>query len=526
LFHYLQPQSRLILVSMMQVNRLVSDELTFELAIRGIKTDGITVECKRKLLRTRLNLERCDPTEKQKYTRVEFDPELEIGICQEKLDLLSTLVNEFTKKPLTFEFDKLNTRLTHVFNRVRYIKEEDANKEKKGLLETRCLDLLDILTTISEGIEIKTNDMTNFFEQSGLQDTDDGGTVPTRENVGAAPISIQATAEPLRDSPEHTSSRYQPEITSGVHFANRLQELQFSTQTLPDVTRDVCGPTVPVIKWNLKFSGDTAKLGVNSFLERVDELKTARNMSDKQLFNSAVDLFEDQALIWYRSIKSKISDWADLVHALKLNFLPLDFDDELWSNIRSRKQGLDEKPNIFIAVMINYFNRLTQATDEPSKLKYIMKNLQPYYANHLALQTVHDIDELIVLCRRLEETRMQNANFRKAPDAIAPLDPDLVYKPPTLKRTIHSVAQPPKSSQRNDSREDRPRRSFAPMICWNCRKTGHSFRFCKETRNKFCFICGTVDEEYATCTKCNSRLPKNGLARASSSNEPVRTQNN
>ncbi|KAF5272660.1 hypothetical protein FQA39_LY07687 [Lamprigera yunnana] len=65
--------------------------------------------------------------------------------------------------------------------------------------------------------------------------------------------------------------------------------------------------TAPVYKLGLTFSGDTNHVGVNSFLQRVEKLKVVRHISKKQLFDSAVDLFTDQSLIWFSVVLGTIS---------------------------------------------------------------------------------------------------------------------------------------------------------------------------------------------------------------------------
>lgn len=65
----------------------------------------------------------------------------------------------------------------------------------------------------------------------------------------------------------------------------------------------------PVSKWQLKFSGDPRGMSVHSFLERVGELRVARGVSPQQLFESAIDLFDGKALLWYRSNRQRFSDW-------------------------------------------------------------------------------------------------------------------------------------------------------------------------------------------------------------------------
>lgn len=50
---------------------------------------------------------------------------------------------------------------------------------------------------------------------------------------------------------------------------------------------------VPVHKWDIYFSGDPGDkngLGVNAFIERVEELRLSRGVSEEELKNSITDL--------------------------------------------------------------------------------------------------------------------------------------------------------------------------------------------------------------------------------------------
>ena len=84
----------------------------------------------------------------------------------------------------------------------------------------------------------------------------------------------------------------------------------------------------PVHKWNVTFDGKSQHDSVNGFLQRIEELRVARNTSKAELFRSAVDLFDGKALLWYRSIKPSVSSWDQLIQALKRDFLPPDYDQE------------------------------------------------------------------------------------------------------------------------------------------------------------------------------------------------------
>lgn len=70
--------------------------------------------------------------------------------------------------------------------------------------------------------------------------------------------------------------------------------------------------SVPVERWGLKFNGETS---VVAFLERVQELSIARHVSPQELWESALDLFEGTALIWFRGIRKHHYSWKSLAIA-------------------------------------------------------------------------------------------------------------------------------------------------------------------------------------------------------------------
>ncbi|KAI8422719.1 hypothetical protein MSG28_006484 [Choristoneura fumiferana] len=96
---------------------------------------------------------------------------------------------------------------------------------------------------------------------------------------------------------------------------------------------------VPISQWGLKFSGG-GNMSVNAFMERVLELKDARNATDRDLWRYAIDFFEGEALIWYRANREYVDNWADLVTLLKRTFQRPFYQEELLLEINSRTQGL------------------------------------------------------------------------------------------------------------------------------------------------------------------------------------------
>lgn len=451
-----------------------------------------------------------------------------------------------------------------------------------------CLQLLESLSEVGESDVMHQNDLFSLMEQSQIQLGNSNANeeilhvVPTSSSgnsvtqalahsvlVSSADVPFSSTVPTANANPEpttcltsglgritfadvvststdtYTFSAQQPRFSlahlthSSPHlpnrrvdfdtsaaagrFSNRLRDLELS-QGLNCASYSL-GCPVSVSKWNLKFSGNTATQGVNSFLERVEELRVARNLSYDQLFNEAVDLFEDQALIWFRSIRGKVSTWRDIVGLLRRHYLPRDYDDALWTEIRARIQGVDERPHIYIAIMTNLFNRLSNTPSEDIQLKYIRQNLHPYYTSHLALIRISSIDVLIEYCRELEETRDRNKKFR--PNFTAsnfPLEPDLAYKPThSVKRQVHTISKSCTNFQQSVSpnnvrfKTKSFSRGSTNLTCWNCHEKGHTYHKCDKERTLFCYVCGIPNATFSTCPKCKGNVSKNAQGQVSSS---------
>lgn len=275
------------------------------------------------------------------------------------------------------------------------------------------------------------------------------------------------------------------------------------------------GKGIPVYKWNLHFSGDD-NFSLKSFLDRVDELSVARRVTKDDLFASAIDLFSGSALLWYRSIRQSVKDWDELVFSLKHHFLPSDYEDRLWDEIRTRTQGPKEPIHIYVAIMETLFSRTERPVSEVTKLKYIRKNLLPLYNVHLALTPVNTIKELVDFCHKIDEAQSTKHKYR-APACTASLEPELAYidssktnlstnttiKAKQQTDTKQSVAKHAPNASGNTSEgkdikhlnTDRSR----TIVCWNCGQPNHVHADCRMRRRRFCYRCGKKNETVRTC---------------------------
>lgn len=265
---------------------------------------------------------------------------------------------------------------------------------------------------------------------------------------------------------------------------------------------------VPVAKWGIHFNGNDLDMSLGSFLERIEELCTARNVSKDCLWSEAVDLFQGTALVWFRSMRRRINSWDELTVELRKQFQPSDYDNSLLQEIRARTQGEAEPIGLYIAAMDNLFCRLSFNVPEAEQLGIIKQNLQPFLSEKLCLQELSSIEKLCSLGRRVEENMSLSRKFRSPPPAKLSLEPDLAYrgmvKPRAQLEVIHTAAEVDTLGG-----NDLPNPS---ATCWNCKERGHRFKQCPRPRgnNVFCYKCGKVGATLGQCQ--NSRCKQAGNA--------------
>ncbi|KAF2905912.1 hypothetical protein ILUMI_00262 [Ignelater luminosus] len=166
-----------------------------------------------------------------------------------------------------------------------------------------------------------------------------------------------------------------------------------------------------------------------TFFERIDELRTARGVSDSNLFNTAIELFRGDALIWYRSIRDTVNSWAELVRELLKAFLPCDCEQNIWEEVRHRSQGDHESVSVYIAVMENLFRRLPSIPIELTRRDIIRRNLLPYLHSQPAFEGTTTICRLTQLCKAIEDAHIRASKFKAPPTDFRPaLESDFVYR--------------------------------------------------------------------------------------------------
>jgi hypothetical protein len=459
----------------MNAYHLRREEVEYELKIRNISAEGTAADNRKKLSQCLRN-----NTEVVADCVDALDPEQELEICNEKLQDLTSLIAKYEGTFEDNEYQRIVTRLGHLYSRIGRIPEDDSSVAEAG--ETK------------ENLMAQTKKVIDDFKAP-------------RPVIQLSNNTIETEKKGSEGQIDHLLQNLQINLESGKSV-DYVQAIGPSTSNNPNSEKmkpnlgeeQKCyshkNGFVPVYKWGLQFS-NTSGQSIGSFLQRVEELRHARGLTEAQLFKSAVDLFSGSALIWYRSTVGRITNWSDLCREMKEVFQTPDYDDMLLQEIMNRRQGEQESIDLYIASMEGLYSRLSTQKSEDDRLKQMLKNLNRYLQEKLCLFPIVSISQLRTLGRKAELGRLRAANCQSMSSTAPVLEPDLAYrKSPSIKPRVAELSYP-KTQGRLPSK----------LKCWNCSEEGHRHTRCTKPRNVFCYGCGAKNVKKTECSSC---CPKNG----------------
>lgn len=448
------------------VNRLVQDELVYELTVRGI-APGNVKDMRRNLAMAML-LEKEDASvdlPDYPYTAAE-----DLEAVEQKLNQIEIGVSTFAGSQISGGFQKLQTQLSHVLGRIDNITqcEDDEQRNLRSELLARALTLLSTLK--HEADEYEKSRRRAPPQADILED------VPQFENLE---INRRSTVN------NTNGGRNQFGPVPGVGNGGGSY-----------------GKTILPSKWGLQFSGEAKGISLSSFLEKVEEYRVSRCVTKEMLLSSGIDLFSGRAYQFYLCYRDEVGSWDEFVALLREEYLTADYNEKLFEEIRNRTQGSDESIGIYLAVMTGYFKRLTCPVSEETKMKILLRNIAPYYQSQLGLADIRSVNELLMLGRKLELRKAAIENYHPPTRKVNCLEPDLAYVA-TSEDPISAVSSSaiPSSSQ--------------GMLCFKCNQPGHKAIGClSSTSKKFCFRCKKDGYTIKTCPECKkSSKQGNGLRR-------------
>lgn len=437
-----------------EVNHLHKDEIIYELKFRGVGVEEARlVDELRKCLRPLIKLEK--QSSSFSYPVVQIDVDDELKFIELKFGELETIISSPSRP------QSCRSRIHHYINRVNRIKISQLNTDQVPKHARLLADFLTLLDSL---------------------DSDDLSTSLANVSIANATVSVTANNTPTIATTANTT------VTN-------------LTASPSAVVRSYSGKSA-IAKWGIKFTGDVRDFSVHNFLERVTELRLARGVSEADLFESAIDLFDAKALLWYRSNRARFNDWQTLTDLLRKHYEPPDYKARLLQDILSRTQDSSESFVDYYSCMLSMFRRYGDASEEV-QLGIISRNLAPFYT--MQLPSVNNLSELEDECLKLEHKKYRADH----------------YKPPVRKRNTYVepdfafVSAGVSEGEQTEVRVSAiaSRRAAPDLKCYNCGQVGHKFDLCDKPRKRFCYRCGYADVTVRNCPGCSGNA-KRGTRRA------------
>ncbi|KAL3279473.1 hypothetical protein HHI36_016983 [Cryptolaemus montrouzieri] len=191
----------------MEVNRLLSNELAYELPIRKLPSSG-NVADKRIDLRGALRAEKAG--EREVPSSCNFNPSYELTFCSSKLAELQEMIERFNISNRTNEFKRISTRLLHV----------------EGRLSRIVCDTSELIHHRSELLELQqrlTQDLIWVYESSIKDDASCQHLSLPDAPVPLLPEIVNVPAHSLVD-PQADSSEGLSPVENLILSENRRQE--------------------------------------------------------------------------------------------------------------------------------------------------------------------------------------------------------------------------------------------------------------------------------------------------------------
>jgi len=272
-----------------------------------------------------------------------------------------------------------------------------------------------------------------------------------------------------------------------------MKDLQLGSAASSPSTSRPNFKTIPVFKWNLKFPGTGADTAA-TFMAKVESMRQARHMTEEELFSSAADLLDGNALVWYEARKHMFTDWKEFKARFLKVFLPVNYQEDLEDEIKQRKQGKTESVELFVATMTELCARLPEPVSQEKQLLWISRNLRLNLQQMLSLRPVENVEELIEVCSKAEENEFRlNCGYQSTSGRR-------LFEPQQTANKFPGPAQQKLRYVQVAGAEERP------ALCYNCDEPGHYVRNCPSPRNRRirCFKCGKMGVTSRNCPDCNA----------------------
>lgn len=247
---------------------------------------------------------------------------------------------------------------------------------------------------------------------------------------------------------------------------------------------------------NLNVSFDTKDDSIE-FLERLKEVAQICDEDVNHLVQVLPFCLRGDALLWYRNNNTTWKTWEEFREDFKLYFVPRNYEENLMGKIIAKKQTFRETFVEYLNGIHTLIRRYGKMT-ETEKLERIYENMNPKYKFYIKRQEFAALKELILLATEYEQIARERYMERTFGREVQPGTSSQQYTSKYDERTN-------KKQVENLERKQKYMRNYDPeKCCWNCGRTGHSYKECRNNKIIFCWKCGKIGTMSRDCCRLNS----------------------
>ncbi|XP_062716852.1 trichohyalin-like [Aedes albopictus] len=281
-------------------------------------------------------------------------------------------------------------------------------------------------------------------------------------------------------------------------------------------------------KWHLTFSGDGRQRSLEDFLHKVRRLARMDRISDGILLQRIHTILRGEAYDWYLCYADEFLDWADFEERIRYMYGNPNKDQGNRQKIYERKQQRNETFLTFKMEVERLNKLLSTPLDQTRLFEIIWDNMRPHYRSRLACRTVRDLRMLEYYAYRIDANDPTFRGHREGPNRPTgnvhnieaeneSSDSHSIYSDSEevnaldrrfnrdrrskddRRQTERKVSETPTQPQTVQQPAQQTLRETSQMLCWNCGKTGHMWRYCREEKRIFCYVCGTPGKTSVNC---------------------------
>lgn len=253
-------------------------------------------------------------------------------------------------------------------------------------------------------------------------------------------------------------------------------------------------------KWNIFFSGSPRSPTLEDFIYKVKVLASMNGIPWDSLISHIHLLLRDEASNWFFTYYEANWNWNEFETRIRYRFGNPNQDQGNRQQIYERKQLKGETFIAFVTEVERLNKLLTNPLPSQRKFEIIWENMLQHYRSKLACFQVDNLDQLIQLNYRIDAS---NPSLHPVGPKHAVHNLEMGSEDePSDEEEINELSrryQRQSSSRPQQKSGGRSEDTNRSPLCWNCRKTGHFWRECKEAKTTFCYVCGNPGKISTTC---------------------------